>query len=58
MIEFSDEDLSVLSEILWDEVDRNHHEPGRSSAADQLVTDELYRRVKSEAKQRGLWWAR
>ena len=57
-MELSDEEISILNEVLWDEVDRDIHEPGRRDSGDQLITSTLYGRVRDEAKRRKLWWAR
>ena len=57
-MELSDEDLCVLQSILWDAIDYNNHYPESTDAADRQITSDLYSKVRNEAKQRRLWWAR
>lgn len=55
-MEFDDEELSVLYEILSDEVSDNHHEPSRRTEEDRQITSNLFSKVYNEAKRRKLWW--
>jgi len=57
-MEFSDEEIAVLDEVLIDEDDRNDDQPGRSSEEYRAIVTELRRKVRDEAKRRGFWWAR
>lgn len=58
MMELSDAELGVLQQVLWEEIDANHHEPSRRDEYDQEVASDLYGKVHDEAKRRRLWWVR
>lgn len=57
-MELNDEELGVLQQLLWEELDSNHHEPGRRDEHDQEVASGLFGKVHDEAKERRIWWAR
>ncbi len=57
-MELSDDELAALHELLWEECDRNMHEPSRVREDDRKILDHLFQRAGDEGKKRKLWWAR
>lgn len=57
-MEFSDDELGALDDVLVDELDRYIDEPDRKMGGYAELTEVLFQKVRDEAKRRKLWWAR
>jgi hypothetical protein len=56
LMEFTDEEIGVLDNLLIEELDRYIHEPSRGN--DEEIVSDLFIKVRDEAKRRKFWWAR
>jgi hypothetical protein len=57
MDDWSDEEVTLLSQMLDDRGDYMHHYPNEHDEQDVETFNSLRERVRVEAKQRKFWWA-